>query len=354
MQCAQHNRIGGGSLSEVASLAQASPQRTYRRQHYRAGFAAVLLATGCMLLALSVQAADRLPQPGTGRIERLPPLGSGRFAARQIDVWLPDGYPNAGRYAVLYMQDGQMLFDASQTWNQQEWRVDEVAGALIAAGKTQPFIVVAIANAGKDRHSEYFPQAVLDRLDRSQRKVLYQAQRDSKTPLFSRRVYSDKYLRFLVEQVKPAIDRRYPVHRDPAHTFIMGSSMGGLISLYALVEYPEVFGGAACLSTHWPGTFDEDNNPVPQALLSYLGVRLPAAAKHRFYFDHGSETLDARYGPLQRRVDGLMRAKDYRYPLWQTRVFPGAEHSERAWSNRLNVPLEFLLAPSVPAPGPGP
>ena len=69
--------------------------------------------------------------------------------------------------------------------------------------------------------------------------------------------------------------------------------MGALISLYALCEYPDVFAGAACLSTHWPGLFSMDNNPVPGAFFSYLKKSLPSPGKHRIYFDHGTETLDA-------------------------------------------------------------
>lgn len=74
---------------------------------------------------------------------------------------------------------------------------------------------------------------------------------------------------------------------------------------------------------------------------------LPAAAQHKIYFDYGDQTLDAMYPLLQQKVDQLMRQLKYPKTLWQTRVFPGADHSETAWSQRLHIPLEFLLAPSV-------
>ena len=76
---------------------------------------------------------------------------------------------------------------------------------------------------------------------------------------------SDNYLKFLVTELKPFIDKKYSVYKDMNHTFIAGSSMGGLISMYAICEYPRVFGGAACMSTHWPGIFSAEGNPVPDA-----------------------------------------------------------------------------------------
>ena len=305
-----------------------------------------LILAVCVLLLASPDpaAADALPQVQSGRIERLTDFEPSLVPPRPIDVWLPDGYPADGPYAVLYMHDGQMLFDASTTWNQQEWRVDEVAGALIAAGKVRPFIVVGIGNAGDARHSEYFPQKPFEALDADQQATLLALEREPGKPLFARGTAADTYLRFVVEELKPAIDARFRTHRGPEHTMIMGSSMGGLISLYALAEYPQVFGAAACLSTHWPGIFPQDRNPVPDAFIDYISGTLPGPGAHRIYFDHGTATLDAAYPPLQQRVDAVMRRKGYDDSNWTTRVFEGAEHSEAAWSARLAEPLQFLLA----------
>lgn len=302
------------------------------------------------LLASAMAHAAALPDVTSGHIERLANFHSQHVPARNIDIWLPDGYPDAGSYDVLYMHDGQMLFDAAQTWNHQEWRADETAGELIASGKTRPFVIVGIWNNPEARHSEYFPQAPWASLSRKQRRALLRTQRDAKTPLFARAVYSDRYLRFIVEELKPYVDSHFRVDARAAHTFIMGSSMGGLISMYALAQYPQVFGGAACMSTHWPGTFVLEGNPIPDAFLRYMGTHLPPARHHRIYFDFGTATLDALYPPLQARVDELMRTRNYPPELWQTRRFEGAEHSENAWADRLAIPLQFLLAPPAHAP----
>ncbi len=285
-----------------------------------------------------------LPSVASGRIERLADFPSKHVPARHVDVWLPAGYPAAAPYAVLYMHDGQMLFDASTTWNRQEWKVDEIAGALMGARKTRPFIVVGVWNGGAARAAEYLPQRVFDGLDAAMRERLLASQRGQQAFL-SGVVYSDRYLRFLVDELKPAIDARYAVDPAPAATAVMGSSMGGLISLYALTEYPDTFGAAACLSTHWPGSFLLDDPTLPEALLAYVQARLLLAGRHRLYFDYGTATLDAWYPPWQARVDAILRDKGYAQPDWLTLGFEGADHSEQAWAARLDRPLEFLFPP---------
>ncbi len=298
-----------------------------------------------MLLTLATAAsAAELPGVASGRIERTEAFASKHVPARTVDVWLPDGYDGKRKHAVLYMHDGQMLFDASQTWNHQEWRADEIAGELIAAGAVRPFIIVGIWNAGAARVSEYFPQKPFETLTPEQQEVQFALKMGGSQPVFSGKVVSDAYLRFLVQELKPWVDRTWAV--DPAReaTFVSGSSMGGLISMYALSEYPEVFGGAACLSTHWPGTVGpEQDNPLPPAFFDYIRAQFPKAGRHKIYFDLGTETLDARYAGLQRDVDALRAEKGYTEADWLTRVYPGAEHSEKAWSARLDVPLKFLL-----------
>lgn len=295
-----------------------------------------------LLLSLSSQADS--PKASFGTIERLHNFSSTLVPSRHVDIWLPQGYNTKTQYAVLYMHDGQMLFDATTTWNKQEWRVDEVAQALMDQGKVQPFIVVGIHNGDANRHAEYFPQQPFDKLTPAQQQLQYQQMRSEKVKLFSQPVYSDRYLKFLVSELKPYIDSHFSVYSDPAHTFIMGSSMGGLISMYAMTQYPQVFGGAACLSTHWPGSFMTKDNPVPAQFFSYLQQHLPKPALNKFYFDYGDQTLDAWYPPLQKQVDAIMQQQNYPAALWQTRFFQGAEHSENAWAKRLDIPLTFLLA----------
>jgi predicted alpha/beta superfamily hydrolase len=306
--------------------------------------AAVVLAA---LMFASPLRADSVvspvPKPSIGSIQRLNAFASAHVPARDIDVWLPPGYSPKTKYAVLYMQDGQMLFDAGITWNKQEWRADEVAARLIAEGKVRPFIIVGVHNGGPRRHVEYFPQKPFEALPEDFRSQLLGMNRNPQQVLFDGAVDSDAYLKFVVEELKPYIDSHFSVATGPEHTAVMGSSMGGLISMYAISEYPQVFGAAACVSTHWPGIFSVEGNPIPQAFFDYMQNALPDPAAHRIYFDYGTATLDALYPPLQARADAVLRARGYTAAGWQTRQFEGAEHSEKAWSERLDIPLQFLF-----------
>lgn len=297
-----------------------------------------------LLLCLYLQLSAQLPQTASGTVQRFENFPSKYVSPRHVDVWLPEGYSTRKKYAVLYMHDGQMLFDSATTWNKQEWGVDETMSRLLAAGKIRDCIVVGIWNIGKTRHANYFPQKPFEALPESlQDSLLDQAQRNPQSGLFAIRVNSDHYLHFLVHELKPFIDSRFSTKKDRKNTFVAGSSMGGLISMYAICEYPKVFGGAACLSTHWPGTFEVENNPIPDAFMQYLRTHLPDPKTHKFYFDYGTATLDALYEPFQLKADQVMSAKGYTSKNWITRKFEGEDHSERAWRGRLGIPLEFLL-----------
>lgn len=281
----------------------------------------------------------------TGKLKTITDFKSQHIPARNVYVWMPDSYDGKKPHAVLYMHDGQMLFDRTTTWNGQEWGADEVAGKLHKEGKVRDFIIVGVENGGtKLRHAEYFPQKPFESLPKATQKAIYEKNRDPKTPLFGDHIYSDRYLKFLTSELKPYIDKNFAVHTDTQNTFLLGSSMGGLISMYGMLEYPNVFGGAACLSTHWPGTFpDGTHNPMPDAFNNYIKAHLPAAQDHKIYFDYGDKTLDQFYPPLQAKIDQTMWTKGYRYPLWVTNAYPGEPHEETAWNGRLHTPILFLL-----------
>ena len=118
-----------------------------------------LLSLLFVLLIVTINYAQ--PNVSSGTVKRLEKFASKYVDARNVDVWLPDNYSNKKRYAVLYMNDGQMLFDASMTWNNQEWQVDETIGKLLKEHKIKDLIVVGIWNNGDYRASEYYPQKSL-------------------------------------------------------------------------------------------------------------------------------------------------------------------------------------------------
>lgn len=279
----------------------------------------------------------------SGSLKRFSNFNSDYVDARNVDVWLPDGYSNKEKYAVLYMHDGQMLFDAKTTWNKQAWEIDSIAGRLIAENKIQKFIIVGIWNNNGKRHNEYFPQKPYESLTSIQKDSISAQLIKSGRSKSTFVPISDLYLKFLVTELKPFIDKSFSTKLSRKNTFIAGSSMGGLISMYAICEYPETFGGAACLSTHWPGIFTANNNPIPNTFVNYLNAKLPNPKNHKFYFDYGDKTLDSLYKPFQDKVDKIMKEKGFTSRNWITKFFTGDDHSEKSWKNRVHIPLEFLL-----------
>ncbi len=276
------------------------------------------------------------PELASGSVVEYDNFKSRYIEARDVRVWLPEDYSTKKRYDVLYMHDGQMLFDASQTWNKQEWGVDETASALIASGQTRPFIVVGVDNIAQSRYGDYLPQGIEEYLP-SEVKLSEVVE-----------LNADNYLKFLVEELKPFIDSNYSTNRGMRSTYAMGSSMGGLISLYAICEYPEVFGGVAALSTHSPmvlhgSSGDLSAEVLSEAFRAYLKGNLPKANSRKIYMDRGDETLDAIYPKYQDAIDAVMVEEGWRVPQWVSRVFPNTSHSETDWAARLRTPMQFLL-----------
>lgn len=275
------------------------------------------------------------PVKQDARIETISNFNSEYVSDRNISVWLPKGYNNNDQYSVLYMHDGQMLFDSTTTWNGQEWQVDETLQQLISDKTIKPTIVVGIWNISELRTIEYFPRKAYNLLSDTIKNELSK-DRLAQAPL------SDNYLKFITEELKPYIDLTYSTHPDKENTFIAGSSMGGLISMYAICEYPEVFDAAACLSTHWPGTY-EANDEIPNAFAAYLKSNLPDPNTHKIYFDFGTETLDDLYEPYQLMIDSVMVIKGYTSDNWLTKKFEGQAHKETDWAKRFHIPMEFIL-----------
>jgi predicted alpha/beta superfamily hydrolase len=253
---------------------------------------------------------------------------------RSIYVLLPPSYARdpARRYPVIYMQDGQNLFDAALSYA-GEWQVDETIEALGPEGYEA--IVVGVANMEARRIDEYSPFKDA-RLQRGGR--------------------GDWYVAFLANTVKPLIDQAFRTMPDRAHTGVLGSSMGGLISLYALFSRPDVFGFAGALS---PSLWF-----AQEAIFPY--VRQAAFRPGRIYLDLGTHeggaprparrpphAYTSRYLAGARRMRALLIAKGYaegrmlRYLEEQD-----APHSEAAWARRLPGALAFLLAPFRQPPAP--
>ncbi len=244
--------------------------------------------------------------------------------ARDVLVYVPPSYPThpERRYPVLYMHDGQNLFDAHTSYA-GEWQVDETLNALSAEGIE--VIVVGVCNAGEQRRIEYNP-----------------------FPSKFGPGKGEAYLRFLTETLKPMIDADFRTLPDRAHTGVMGSSMGGLISLYAFFSFSEVFGIAGVMSPAFIISYP--------AVLDY--VRAQTFKGGRLYMDVGTRELVGisfwdglvglgswRYLHSVRRVYRLLQAVGYSSPQHVLYVEEkGARHREAAWTRRLPAALRWMFS----------
>jgi predicted alpha/beta superfamily hydrolase len=269
------------------------------------------------VLAAPAQAADK-PADSPKASTALPGvslLGSpvempGLERKRQLRLYLPPGYATSGkRYPVLYMHDGQNLFDAATAYA-GEWKVDETLDALAKEGKLE-LIVVGIDNGQEKRMTE------LNAWD---------------NPKFGKgegREYTD----FIVKTVKPMIDQNYRTLPDRAHTAIMGSSMGGLASHYALVQYPEVFSKAGVFSpAYWTAQPSFDfvaNKPVPKDARVFL-------------------LMGGKEGPQMnadvKRMAEVVQKTGHPAANTMLKIVPAAEHNEAFWAGELREALLWMFA----------
>jgi len=238
---------------------------------------------------------------------------------RDVLVYLPPGYGRARRrrYPVLYLHDGQNVFDAATSFAGVEWGADETAQYLIEKKLIEPLIIVAVANTGSQRIHEYAPtRGVIDSSARRKRRS---------------RGWLRRYGRFLIEELKPFIDRTYRTRIDPASTGLGGSSLGGLATLALGLWFPHIFNRLAVLS---PSVWWDEC--IACRMVGALPDKLPL----KIWLDTGT------------REAGWERARELRDQLvakgWQLNrdlqyaEVEGGDHSERAWAARFEAVLRFL------------
>ncbi len=307
--------------------------------HLRAIMIKISLKTifsGLLFMLLSTVLKAQL----VGDLRSISSFPSSYVSDRRVDIWLRKH--SEGPYQVLLMHDGQMLFQADSTWNKQEWGVDECLDSLYQQGSLPTLMVVGIWNIYEERHQNYFPQKPFEALPISTQDSLLALKKNGQdAPLIAASPNSDDYLRFIFEELLPWLEAEYEI--KDSSTYMMGSSMGGLISMYAAMEYPNRLQGVACLSTHWPGVWSNANNPIPDVFINYLKTHQAEAAKTRWYFDRGDATLDSLYKPHQDRVDALFESWPLPQGQFRSKAYSGAAHREIDWRARLAEILLFLL-----------
>lgn len=309
-----------------------------------------LTAALALLVATPVLATDdpthMTPAISEGRVMAWRALDGGAAGPMTVWVWLPPEYETAKekRFPVLYMHDGQNLFDKGLTKFNQEWGMDEAIPRMVRQGDLRSWIVVGVQSP-KARYQALFPQKIYPLLSPDFRKRVEGLETDDpKGPLAG-----DDYLKFLVGTVKARVDREYRTLAGPADTAVMGSSMGGLMAFYAMAEYPQVFGQAAAVSMHIPlaGVERGDDHAkwaaeATDAFRRYLAASKMRKGSNRLYVDHGTATLDEAYAPYSKLFIPMLDGAGWKGPDFMFRTYAGAEHNETAWSQRVDIPLAFL------------
>ncbi|MGA8597621.1 MAG: alpha/beta hydrolase-fold protein [Bryobacteraceae bacterium] len=250
-----------------------------------------------------------------------------RFASRYLQsrrdlaVYLPRGYESSReRYPVLYLQDGQNLFDPATAFAGQDWHAGVTADWLIAGGAIRPLIIVGIYNAGVRRISEYTPTR-----DRRLRKG----------------GKAERYAQMLVREIKPFIDREYRTQKAAKDTAVGGSSLGALASLVCALDYPRVFGHVAALS---PSVWWDDRAIV--RMVDEYRVRVHP----RIWLDTGTNEGDSPQQIVEdARLlrDALIRRKWIEGDDLHYCEFNGAGHNEAAWADRFDAVLRWIF-PALP------
>lgn len=250
--------------------------------------------------------------PATGRVVIVPSLASPQLGgSRSLAIYLPPSYDEnpAKRYPVLYMHDGQNLFDPATSAFGVEWRVDENVDALVGSGKMDEVIVAGVYNSA-NRIWEYTPCC---------------------DPTYGGGG-ADQYERFLIDTVKPYVDQSLRTQTGKASTAVMGSSLGGLLSFYLARRNPAVFGKAGCMSSSfwW-------NDQALTAQVEQSTAHPPVG----FYVDAGTSNdglPETTRMAAALAADGYVQGADLDFVTAQ-----GGSHNEASWAARVALPLQWMF-----------
>ena len=274
------------------------------------------------------------------------------YDTRKIQIYYPNNKIIDSDTLFIFMNDGEELFNAAESWHNMEWGIDEKIEQMNLNENELNFVIIAIHSAKKGnrffvdetkRYAEYFPKESIPYFDSGFKKRRYQEWVNNNN------LY---YLEFLTEDVIPFVEDKFDISLNNKNLGIIGASMGGLSALNALIEHPDLFGFAGCISTHWVGIkpleyfllplvgkIDGDDDTA-NAIISYIEDNITNIDDQKIYFDHGTVGLDSLYSTPQRRVNKILdsKSKDYKYL-----VFDGYDHYASEFGSRFDGVLEYLV-----------
>ena len=274
------------------------------------------------------------------------------YDTRKIQIYYPNNKKIDSDTLFILMNDGEELFNAAESWHNMEWGIDEKIEQMNLNESELNFVIIAIHSAKKGnrffvdetkRYAEYFPKESIPYFDSGFKKRRYQ-EWVNKNNLY--------YLEFLTEDVIPFVEDKFDILLNNKNLGIIGASMGGLAALNALIEHPDLFGFAGCISTHWVGIkpFEyvllplvgkiNGDDDTANAIISYIEDNITNIDDQKIYFDHGTIGLDSLYSTPQGRVNKILdsKSKDYKYL-----VFDGYDHYASEFGSRFDGVLEYLV-----------
>ena len=274
------------------------------------------------------------------------------YDTRKIQIYYPNNKKIDSDTLFIFMNDGEELFNAAESWHNMEWGIDEKIEEMNLNESELNFVIIAIHSAKKGnrffvdetkRYAEYFPKESIPYFDSGFKKRRYQ-EWVNKNNLY--------YLEFLTEDVIPFVEDKFDILLNNRNLGIIGASMGGLAALNALIEHPDLFGFAGCISTHWVGIkpFEyvllplvgkiNGDDDTANAIISYIEDNITSIDDQKIYFDHGTIGLDSLYSTPQGRVNKILdsKSKDYKYL-----VFEGYDHYAPEFGSRFDSVLEYLV-----------
>ena len=229
------------------------------------------------------------------------------YDTRKIQIYYPNNKKIDSDTLFIFMNDGEELFNAAESWHNMEWGIDEKIEEMNLNERELNFVIIAIHSAKKGnrffvdetkRYAEYFPKESIPYFDSGFKKRRYQ-EWVNKNNLY--------YLEFLTEDVIPFVEDKFDILLNNRNLGIIGASMGGLAALNALIEHPDLFGFAGCISTHWVGIkpFEyvllplvgkiNGDDDTANAIISYIEDNITSIDDQKIYFDHGTIGLDSLY-----------------------------------------------------------
>jgi hypothetical protein len=265
-------------------------------------------------------------------------LTKGYLAGRVVRVWIPEKDTLSNKkYDVVYFHDGQMLFDSSSTWNHQSWNLAESASMYLPKKRC---ILVGIDNDPNHRYAEFFPSPIYSSLPVSVQLTL----RDS---LWNGLPRFDAYAEALINDVFPLIETHWNVHPGGSHRSMVGSSMGGIVSLTFLLTHPSELSSIACLSIHLPlinywKFGDRYKEPLGDAFNEFIVLNSNNLEGKTLYIDRGDQSLDASYAAYFPAFESALNscAKKNRVSI---KLIPNSGHSERDWSARIGSIIKTII-----------